>query len=313
MNERIANIFDKLQRIYDILGEPYTAMAYRTGAAAVRNLDYTIGPNRMPDTGVNKVRGIGTGLAAKIREIVDTDRCAELDKLEAEPEVKAFDIFSGTIGFGPMTIRKLIAAKIYNHDDLRKAVSREKIKLTSAQGLGLKYYTDLQTRIPRAEVTTLGGKFISLIKSLSPSANVEIVGSYRRGLPTSGDIDIICTAAGAKIRSEFQRELEADPKYIGTISQGPQRITFLYYGALCRQVDILWVPKSAHAAAILYFTGSANFNQQMRGHALRNGFRLNQMGLFKVTKSGLKEVPAKTEEDIFTALGLPFVPPASRV
>jgi len=326
MNNKIINIFEQLRQIYDIRGEVYKEKAYRNAIESLKKLTHEINIDNVPDESKNKIAGIGKGISSKILEIVTSGELAELTSLQSDPRVQAYKIFSNTIGFGPALIRGLIAKKIYTHADLRRALANKKIELTSAQKLGLKYYDDLLKRIPRAEVELLGQKFIKMIKSADGDAIAQIVGSYRRGLPTSGDIDIICVSKGDV--NDFEKILHVDPCYIDTISRGSQRVTFLYcsnYDAIvgnggaahkqARQVDILWVPPASYAPALLYFTGSANFNQKMRAFAQKKGFRLNQMGLYgrSVPEHPLRLIPTKTEAEIFQAIGMEYVEPERRI
>lgn len=314
MNQRIIDIFEQLRKIYDVLGEVYKEKAYRMAIASIKNLNYEISKDRLPDTKDNKIAGVGIGLINKITEIVSHGNVAELDELRADPKVRAFETFSNTIGFGPALIRQLISKKIYNHVDLRRALARRKIDLTDAQKLGVMYYDDLIKRIPRAEVEKLGNYFINLVRREDPHLIAHIVGSYRRELSTSGDIDIICVAK-TNI-DKFEKILYDDPCYIDIISRGPQRLTFLYCSKhaehpTARQIDILWVPPESYAAALLYFTGSANFNQTMRALAQKMGYRLNQMGLYN-TKNKMQLIPTATEQDIFAALNMKYVEPRDR-
>jgi DNA polymerase/3'-5' exonuclease PolX len=319
MNQRIIDIFEQLRKIYDVLGEVYKEKAYRTAITSIKKLNYEITKDRLPDTKDNKIAGVGVGLINKITEIVNHGRAAELDELRADPKVRAFETFSNTIGFGPAFIRHLVSKKIYDHVTLRRALAKRKIELTNAQKLGVMYYDDLIKRIPRAEVEKLGNYFINLVRREDPAAIAQIVGSYRRELSTSGDVDIICVAKTDVDNSE--KNLYNDPCYINTISRGPQRVTFLYcskYGdtLTARQIDILWVPPESYAAALLYFTGSANFNQMMRAVAQKMGYRLNQIGLYKVhngnAQNKLQLIPTKTERDIFAELSMTYVEPRDR-
>jgi DNA polymerase/3'-5' exonuclease PolX len=172
---------------------------------------------------------------------------------------------------------------------------------------------------------------------------VTICGSYRRGLPFSSDIDILISNPTINISNplilrEIKTMLERDPNYIIELSIGKERYTFLYRSSASnkvRQIDILNLPYFQYYPGILYFTGSWEFNERMRGYAKQHGFRLNQKGLFRITTRTSKSrgktakyikksssagptqftetlIVTNSEEEIFSALGLQYVAPENR-
>jgi DNA polymerase/3'-5' exonuclease PolX len=215
-----------------------------------------------------------------------------------------------------VTINKWVKSGLYNLTDLRRAVSKGVIVLTHAQKLGLKYYADLNERMPRLEVTTIGSAIYKIMAATLPGIRFEISGSYRRGSKDSGDIDIISSHDKYQkdLLYKLRDKLEDSERYIDTIGLGDQRFTFLYRSTSgkVRQIDILWIPQEYFWASVLYFTGSATFNTIMRGVAKKQGYRLNQMGLYKVKKDKLILVPVKTEREIFDVLNMSYVPPENR-
>ena len=124
-------------------------------------------------------------------------------------------------------------------------------------------------------------------------------------MATVGDIDILTTAKLDSIRTR----LASDPKFVGMLMNGDQRLSFLYkLETKTRQVDILYLPLNNFYFGLLYFTGSKTFNEHMRAHAKQMGLTLNQYGLFK----GKRALRAHSEEDIFALLGLTYVMPELR-
>ena len=319
INADLIKLLEELREISEIEGETYREKAYRRAATAVRRLGRRIDADFMPDTRKNKIAGIGAGIAAKIAEYVRTGRIAELDALRASPTVRSYRTLGGIVGVGPATLRQWTSIGISDLASLRRAVAHGAVELTHAQKLGLKYYTDLNTQIPRAEVAELGAVIHGRLAAICHGIRFEISGSYRRGRATSGDIDIIMTS------DNWQRDLLArfraaaaadDPAYVDTLSAGEQRLTFLYRGPASgrvRQIDLLWIPPAQFVPAVLYFTGSGSFNEYMRGVAKRRGYRLNQTGLYRVGPRGaLAAVPVSSERDIFAALEIPYRTPEQR-
>jgi DNA polymerase/3'-5' exonuclease PolX len=318
MNKELLVVLEELRKIADIQGEVYKEKAYRKAILGIKNINYVITGQRLPDLKENKIPGIGQGILSKIVEFIKTGKIKELDKLRTDKRVKAYNIFSNIIGVGPATIEDWLSMKVYNLTDLRKAISSGKISLNHMQKLGLKYYSDLTERIPRAEVTSIGESVRRILDSIKPGIKFEISGSYRRGAATSGDIDIILThdKYDNTLLTAFRNGVAHNEDYIDTTSSGEQRLTFLWRSRVSgkiRQVDLVWIPPHQFAPSILYFTGSWEFNEKMRGIAKAKGYRLNQMGLFKIKPDGTLElIHAKTEKDIFDILGMKYLRPEER-
>jgi len=219
-----------------------------------------------------------------------------------------------------------------------RGLAAHQYKLTPAQRLGLEYFDDLSTKMPRAEVTAFHDMAREAAAAIDPKLLVFAMGSYLRGAAECGDIDLIVTRDDADgtthagmIRRLWKRLCEqgmirhslADPgdwdslsvKYNGLCSlPGP--------GAAMRRIDILGVPWDELPAARIYFTGNDFFNRSMRLKAAHLGLRLNQRGLFQDVLRGPAKVKAtegvrvpgvRTEEDIFRALGVPWREPWERL
>jgi DNA polymerase beta len=187
-----------------------------------------------------------------------------------------------------------------------------------AQKLGVKYYEDALLRIPRAEMVEHEN---TILPGLSEEFTGTIVGSYRRGAASSGDIDVLLTLPDSMPKKDqgalFLRmiDLFKEVGYIvDALSSGPTK--FLGYcqveGKPVRRLDLLMIPKAEYACAILYFTGSQQFNVAFRSYALSKGYTLNEHRL-QATKEGVPAVPTfEKEKDIFDFLGLQFVEPQMR-
>ncbi|KAG8783713.1 hypothetical protein FRC15_004673 [Serendipita sp. 397] len=221
-------------------------------------------------------------------------------------------------------------------DDVRRR--KGGIKLTPAQELGLKYYDDLDTRMPRQEAKDIFDKIHSIALCIDAKLSLELMGSFRRGSETCGDIDILITRDPsdghdhatlhvlpillqrlheeniivADLGGEDNDELEA--KYMGLCRRSPvDRV---------RRIDILTIPFEQWGAALVYFTGDDIFNRSMRLLANKKGMSLNQRGLYdgvvRDPKTRLKTavgriIASRTEQEIFRALGVPWQEPHERV
>jgi DNA polymerase/3'-5' exonuclease PolX len=335
LNAEVVALLEELAQISEITGETNRERAYRGAAASIKALNWSIraDPQRLT---TEKIKGVGKGIQKKLLEWAETGSISELVKLRGKKEVAAYKTFSKILGVGPATIKEWLAASVYDLPSLRRLVASGEISLTDMQKHGLTHYDDLNERIPRDEVTRVSQHIIAVMKRINVTLTAMVCGSYRRGALSSGDIDIIATVpaatpAAATPDSLFlrtvQQRLETDPNFVALISSGRERLTFLYCGKTdeptapgcrspwrVRQIDVLYLPYTQYWPGILYFTGSWEFNEAMRGWAKKRGFKLNQRGLFRVGSGGAAEqIVANSEEEIFQMLGLRYIAPEQRV
>lgn len=312
MNKELVDILEELRDIYEIEGDVYRENAYKKAIINIKKIDHQI--LTAPPWPI-----VGTRIANKITEFINTGRIAELAKLRNNKRVKAFRVFTAILGVGPATVQEWIRMRIYDIASLRRAIGTGKITLNHMQKLGLKYYSDLNNRMPRAEVEAIGEIMRRQLEQIRPGITFEISGSYRRGRADCGDIDILLTHNNwnKDLLAEFREQIAIDRNFIDIVGAGEQRLTLLYRGPTSnkvRQIDLLWLPRGQFIPALLYFTGSGDFNEKMRGIAKRKGYRLNQKGLFKIEGGQIKlpGIVLKTEREIFDILEMPYVEPNLR-
>lgn len=310
-----ADIVRLLREISHLRGSKSNAgIAFENAARAVEELDYNL-RTCGKDIHALTIRGVGPETKRIISEYIRTGTFTGADELRAKAVIR--DSLTRIIGVGDVTAEEWMRAGILSIADLKRARDNGTVSLTKAQALGLRYYDDLNTRIPRSEITEIEavvrGAFVKLTGDRR--THVCVVGSYRRGATSSGDIDILV------YRDIFRPRLLSD--YVAALPnqdlvitpRGQERISYLYrHSEKMRQIDILMVRKSQSAAALLYFTGSWNFNSAMRAVAKRKGFRLNQHGLFRIRNGRVCATPivTPTEKSIFDALSLEYHEPYER-
>lgn len=312
-NKSLLGLLIQIQDASEVLGHVYRAKAYRRAIFEISKLNYDV---KGPLVNISKIPGVGSGIAAKIMEFINTGNIKEVDELTSGKEYQAYKAFGGITGVGPATIASWIKSRIYTLSQLRQAISRGKIVLNNMQKYGLKYYDDLNTRIPREDVMAIGELVKRLLIQIDPGVIFTIAGSYRRGAASSGDIDILVsnnTQYNDDLLSVMTEVLRTDRNFIDTLSTGKERVTFLYaYKGIVRQVDVLNIRYMSYFAALNYFTGSFEHNARLRGIAKAKGYRLNQNGLFRVVKTKLVLVPIESEKDIYDALGVRYIAPNDR-
>lgn len=311
---KILEELDTLRKA-DIIGkQPFPAKAYATAIEALESLP---GPITSLDQ-VKGVKGIGAKIQLKIEEILMTGKLRAAEEARSKLPLDLYDTLQKVHGVGPVKATSLIASGIKTIEQLREASEANAKLMTAAQKLGLQYYEDTLKRIPRAEMKEHEDL---ILPGLDERFEGTIVGSYRRGAATSGDIDVLLTLPdtlsakeqGALFLQMIDLFKEVD-YIVATLSSGPTK--FLGYcqleGKPVRRLDLLMIPRSEYACAILYFTGSKEFNVAFRSYALDKGYTLNEHRL-QATKEGVPPVPPFTsEQDIFAFLGLQYVEPTMR-
>lgn len=274
---------------------------------------------------IDGIAGIGDRIKAKIVEIINTGQLKVAEEIKKESGVNAVDIMMQIHGIGPVKATDLVKThKIRTISDLRSAFKENPKLLNDKQAIGLKYYEDIQERIPRAEMLKHNTIILKTIETITDNKyNAEIVGSFRREALTSGDIDVLIgypkEITEKEAEQQFKKIIEnfEEKGYITDIlAKGPKKCMAIVKlsgeDSKARRLDLLLTPPEEFAYAILYFTGSDKFNIQIRKKAIELGYSLSEHGL-KITKKDVPIPPEmKTEKDILDFLKIPFVEPKKR-
>jgi NAD-dependent DNA ligase len=262
-------------------------------------------------------KGIGTTIYQKL---IDYEKTGTLRVLEDEKELitqkKAMDVFKDIYGVGEKKSEELIAKGITTLSELE---SRKTEVLNDKQIIGLKYYHDILQRIPRSEIEEYKKEFENAFPKTNTISKYEIVGSYRRGLLSSGDIDVIITSTDPNVFKVFIDKLIENGIILEVLSRGNSKclvIAKLSNTEHARRVDFLYTTPEEFPFSILYFTGSKGFNTTMREHALSMKYTLNEHGISIMEgkqKGGLVEQKFADEKSIFDFLGLEYKKPEERI
>jgi len=320
MRQELIDITHEMEQILIKLGQAFRANAYKKAATSLEKMETEI----TTPSDLNGIPNIGSGIKEKLTEFIQTGKIQYLEDMKNTPKI----IFTNVYGIGPKKAEELEKSGLTNIDELIKASFDDSKLLNEKQKIGLKYYKDINERIPRSEIT----KFEKILTTqVTPDTKLkfEIVGSYRRGAKDSGDIDVIFTTTEPSQTQKQQEELfkniitklsgNGNIKHI--LAQGKTKCLVIGHippSALHRRIDFLYTPPEQYAFAILYFTGSKHFNTAMRGLALKNGLSLNEHA-FTVAKTGkpLSSIDPnasfKTEQDIFNYLDMEYREPTERI
>jgi DNA polymerase/3'-5' exonuclease PolX len=293
----------------------HTAEGDKVRITAYRNAIKTIKNSKVPiASGAQaiKLKGIGTGIASKIDEILSTGSLGAVDaRLQDElSKQKIIELFMSVWGIGAKNARSLYDKGYQTLDDLRDAPPEKEI--TPQVQLGLKYYTDLSKRIPRKNIDSIKPKLEKILHKIDPDAKFCIAGSYRRGLKSSGDIDIIISSdkPGPLLKKYVERL--HDGILVDDLAIGRKKYegVGLWKGSYIR-IDILAVPPDEMGTALLYFSSGRDFNKMIRQIAKDKGWTLSESGM-KNIQTG-KILKFKTEEEVFKKLKMKYVPPEERL
>ena len=302
---------DKLSTIMLKNGEPFRARAYQKAQETIRSYNKDI--NSPED--LKGLPGIGDTIMKKLNEYVTTGTLKVIEREKENP----INILGEVYGIGPKKAKELVNVGITNIAQLRE---KQNDVLNDKQKIGLKYYEDILKRIPRSEIDQYSEVFNNTFqKFIEPGSDsrFEIVGSYRRGAQSSGDIDVIITSQTSSAFIKFVDELIKENIIIEVLSRGDTKclvITKLPGIDSARRVDFLYTSPKEYPFSVLYFTGSKIFNTVMRGRALSLGYSLNEHGMSKMHEKKKGELVSnifKTEKDIFDFLGMVYKEPSERI
>jgi len=317
LNEQFIDLMEKLSGIMLKQGEPFRARAYQKAQETIMQYNGDItSPAQLKGK-----PGIGDTIMEKLNEYVKTGTLRILEREKANP----INIIGEVYGIGPKKAKELVDSGITTIAQLRE---KQDQVLNDTQKVGLKYYEDILKRIPREEIDQYDKIFkdvFAKVAGLGSDAKFEIVGSYRRGALTSGDIDMIITSKTGEVFRKFVDELVKQKIILEVLSRGDTKclvIAKLPGVTEARRVDFLYTSPKEYPFSVLYFTGSKIFNTVMRGRALTLGFSLNEHGMSKMqpkikgekaVKGELVSNDFKTESDIFDFLGMVYKKPEERI
>lgn len=325
-NKHLTDKLEPLAKAYQHKGDRWRALSYSKAVNALKSYHKSISSYEE----ACQIPGIGQRMAEKIVEIMESGHLRKLEQMGED--VPILEMFTNIWGVGAKT------AQLWYHQMGFRTLEdvRTKANLNHTQKIGLKHYNDFLDRMPREEAAAVEKTVRAAAHTVDPGLVAVACGSYRRGKATCGDVDVLITHPdGHSHKGVFSKVLNIlhasgfltddlvsnedngeQKKYMGvcrlpTPASGPAN--------LHRRLDIIVVPYSEFACALLYFTGSAHFNRSMRALAKTKQMSLSEHSLnAKVVRQGTTKVAAgtplltPTEKDVFTHLGIPYREPHER-
>jgi DNA polymerase (family 10) len=312
-NRAIAAMFNDIADMLEVKGEsPFRITAYRRAARALEGLTEDVAAIAARDE-LEDIPGIGKGTGEKIQEFLRTGTSKYYEDLRASLPPGITGLMS-VPEVGPKTAMLLHERLgIKSIDELEQACKDGKVRKLPRLGpkteenilKGIALLRRTKERLPIGQVLPHAQELVAALRALDGVKQVGVAGSLRRMKETIGDIDVLVTSSKADAVMEV---FTTFPKVKQVLAKGPTRSSVVLDVGI--QADVRVVDPESFGAALQYFTGSKEHNVKMREKAVREGLKVNEYGVFKV--KGDRRVAGRTEEEVYKAVGLPWIPPEIR-
>ncbi len=300
--------------ILQITGEDgFKAVAFARVARGLDDFEREVADIGPDVKALTTIPGVGKGAAERIIEHLTTGRIAEHDRLLASIPPGLLQLLT-IPGLGPKTIALLWSqANITSLADLKKMLDSGLVP--DIKGIGPKKLDNLRknlefaqsagTRFLIGQAMPIAGWYLHRLRALPEVKNAAYAGSLRRGRETIGDVDLLVAAKADDAQAIMAAFIALDPQ-AQVIGSGPTKTSIRNARGL--QLDLRIVAPESFGAALLYFTGSKEHNVQLRQRAIDRGTKLNEYGLYQ----GETMVAGVTEQAVYEALGMAWIPPEQR-
>ncbi len=318
-NRAVARLLDETADLMEIDGaDSFRVRSYRRAAEAAGQTTVDLMAAAAEPRRLLEIPGIGKSMAANLQAIAANGSFPLRDELLARYGAGVLELLR-LPGMGPKTVAMLHeAAQISSIDDLAEAIEAGRLK--GLPRIGAKQLDKLRKGIEdyrrsagrcRIDVADQEAQRIAAYLLEFPGIDkVTPAGSLRRGRETVGDLDLLATgpACAPGQTAEAVEHVAAYPGIHDMIAKGENKVSFHVHGGL--QVDVRLLPSASYGAALQYFTGSKAHNVSLRQRALKMGYTLNEWALARLDDNS--PVAAATEEEIYAALGMQWMPPEMR-
>jgi DNA polymerase (family 10) len=313
-NLELARFFSEIADFLELKEESsFRANAYRRGSRAIEGLSEDVAAIDARGE-LRKIAGIGPGLADKIQEYLRTGTIAYHEKLRGDlppglpalmsiPEVgpKTAVLLYSELGIADVEALEQ-ACRAGRLRNVRRLGARTEANILR----GIERRRGVDSRLPAFEIRPLVDAVLEGLARAPAIEAVSVAGSLRRMCDTVADIDIVVAAADAAAAMDA---VVALPQVAQVLGRGPTRAS-VTIGRAGIQCDVRVVEAASYGAALQYFTGSKEHNVRLRELAVRRGLRINEYGVYDV--AGERRLGGATEEELYAAVGLPWIPPEIR-
>jgi DNA polymerase (family 10) len=318
-NTTMARLLSETADLMEIDGaDSFRVRSYRRAAEAVEQTTVDLTAAASEAARLMEIPGIGKSMAANLQAIAATGTMPLRDELLAKYGAGLLDLLR-LPGMGPKTVALLWdAGKITNIDQLADAIDAGRLKGLPRMGdkqiekmrKGIDEFRRSAGRFRIDEVEEAAERITAYLLAFNGIERVTPAGSLRRGRETAGDLDLLVTgpACEPEKTGPAVEYVSAYPGIHDMIAKGENKVSFHLGTAL--QVDVRLLPSASYGAALQYFTGSKAHNVALRQRALKMGYTLSEWALARLDDEST--VAAATEEEIYAALGMDWMPPEMR-
>lgn len=312
-NPQIAALFEELADLLEIQGaNAFRVRAYRNAARTLENLSESAAEIlQAPGRSLMDLDGIGKDLALKIQTVIETGALPQLEELRAAvpPGVSAMLRIPG---LGPKKVSALFhELGVKTLVELKEACEAgrvaelkgfgKKTQQSILEGMALAETADVRVLISIASASA--NAIVEDLRQLASVQQVSVAGSCRRAKETCGDLDVLAVASDSE---EVMDRLAANPLVEKVLARGETKQRVRLRSRI--ELDLRVVPVESYGAAMQYFTGSKEHNIVIRRRAQERGLKINEYGVFR----GDESIAGRTEEDVYAAVDLPWIPPELR-
>jgi DNA polymerase (family 10) len=312
-NLELAQIFSQMADLLEMKEASFKPRAYEKVARVLESLEKDVSEiyQRGGLEALERIPGVGKGIAQRIEEFIKTGRIKDYQKLKRECPVD-LDSLMAVGGLGSRKIKVLYKKlKIKNLKDLEKAAKAGKIRELAGFGekseknilQGIVFVKASQGRFLLGSILPVVQQIISDLRKLPQAGKISVAGSVRRMKETVGDIDILITSSKPeKVMDSFVQM----PEVVKVWAKGPTKTAVRLKGGF--DCDLRVIKRESFGAALQYFTGSKDHNILTRRIARQKGLKLNEYGVFR----DKKRIAGKNEKEVYQAIGLPYIEPELR-
>jgi DNA polymerase (family 10) len=314
-----ADVIRVLAEMADLLdiegGNPFRIRAFRNAIELLENFPVDLGQHLKEGHALEELQGIGKGLARDIREILETGDCGAHRELLKKFPASLLSLLR-VPGLGPKKVRRLFdELGVEALDRLEEACRSHKVRALAGFGAateekflkGLLHAKTTAGRFLLSEAEAVARALVSHLRNVKGAERIETAGSLRRRKETIGDLDILVTGRAAlapMVMDAFVRY----PRVEEVLARGDTKSSVRLRGGM--QADLRFLEPAEFGAAWQYFTGSKEHNVALRQRAKQRGLKLSEYGVFRDRDE--KRVAGATEEEVYGALDLAWIPPELR-
>lgn len=318
-NISIARLLDETAALLEIdAADPFRIRSYRRAAEAVEQQTTQLFTLVAEPKQLLAIPGIGKGMAANIVELVNTGTMPLREELLLRYKPTMLEILR-LPGMGPKSVALVWSAlQVADIDSLEAAaraghlnkLPRMGEKFTAKLLKGIEDYRKNSSRFRIDQAHDHAERISALIRAFPGIETITPAGSLRRGRETVGDLDLLVTGPACEpdVVSAAVEHVASLPLIDKLLAKGQNKVSFTLRNNL--QVDVRLLPRASYGAALQYFTGSKMHNVALRQRALKRGLTLSEYALLRLEDN--KIVAAASEEEIYNALGLDYIPPELR-